>query len=435
MPPLKAFATYVGGLEVLATDLMSAREPINQNEQVIAALDGGTSAALRRVVPILERRKMGAFFTPSVMAGEAVLFFEGPLPDDAVFMDPACGAGDLLIAVARQLSLEHDLGSTLRAWGQQLIGFDLQPEFIQATKIRLILTALERGARLGATPLPTEEDLFPYIRVGDGLSQIDFFRRATHIILNPPFPKTVVEKCSWASEKVSAAAIFIDACVSHARPGTKIVAILPDVLRSGSNYRRWRGYIVSKASVEATEVCGEFDTWTDVNVFKLRLTVGPGTGLFEGPEWWEDEAEGDTVVGDLFDIKVGRVVPYRDPEVGPLYPYIYPRVLPQWAVVNVFPHRRRFSGEVFSPPFVAVRRTSRPSHQYRAVGTIISGSRDVAVENHLIVLSPLDGFVKTCQGLLRALRTQETNDWLNDRIRCRHLTVPAIRDLPLRVNL
>jgi hypothetical protein len=431
MPRLIGFNDYVSGLEALATELQLSSAGRPHDDRISAALDGGTSAELRRVIPILERREMGAFFTPSRMAKQGAEFFDGQFPDDAVFLDVACGAGDLLIAIANLLPVEQDLGSTLTIWGQRLAGFDIEPDFIRATKARLVLTALARGARIGDTPIPTGDDLFPLIRVGDGLTQIDAIRRATFIFINPPFLRmTAPRGCCWASAKVSAAAIFIDVCVSYAQPSTQIVAILPDVLRSGSNYKRWRQHIASKATIDKVATIGQFDYWTDVDVFILRLSVRAGAGQFTNHDWWGEGVSHSSTVGDLFEIQVGRVVPYRDPERGPQYAYIYPRVLPAWDVVRSFTRRRRFSGLTFRPPFVAVRRTSRPGHEYRAVGTIISGHEDVAVENHLLVLSPNDGKVRTCRSLLDVLRAPQTNIWLNERIRCRHLTVQSVRNIP-----
>ena len=147
MPTLNGFEAYVSGLEALAAEILLTPSGIVHDERMTAALDGGTSAALRRVVPILERREMGAFFTPSSLATHGVEFFGSSIPDDAVFIDMACGGGDLLIAVAQLLPIDPDLGRTLTMWGRRLIGFDLQEEFIRATKARLILTALARGAR------------------------------------------------------------------------------------------------------------------------------------------------------------------------------------------------------------------------------------------------------------------------------------------------
>ena len=67
----------------------------------------------------------------------------------------------------------------------------------------------------------------------------------------------------------------------------------------------------------------------------------------------------------------------------------------------------------------------------RAVGSIILGSNPVAVENHLIVVKPKRGGIKECEFLLNNLRNAQTKTWLDERIRCRHLTVGVLRELPV----
>ena len=79
---------------------------------------------------------------------------------------------------------------------------------------------------------------------------------------------------------------------------------------------------------------------------------------------------------------------------------------------------------------MVVRRTSRPGDKYRAVGTVIRGHGLVAVENHLLVLRPKDRTVASCDRLLAVLKDAAANEFLDRRIRCRHLTVSALRDLP-----
>lgn len=433
MPKLKAFEAYTSELEALAKETIAAPlHAIDFNKDIIVALDGGSSAALRRMVPIEERREIGAFFTSSSLAEQTLDFLKEPIPEGSVFLDCACGAGDLLLAAARRLPVYSDLPRTLSVWGEQLIGFDLQPEFIRAARARLVLLAIERGARKNRKSVALDNKLFPLIQIADGLSQWGDLSRVTHITINPSFAKQIVpDSCSWATERVSSAAVFLHACVSNATPGTKIVAILPDVLRSGSNYKKWREEIATAATVEEIKLIDKFDTWTDVHVFMIRLTVSAAENRGICSSWCNgNTAENAIRVGDKFNIEVGRVVPHRDPKKGRWYPYIHSRVLPRWETVRTFPKHWRFAGKVFKPPFVAVRRTSRPDDQYRAVGTLISGRQEIAVENHLIVLTPKDGLVRTCRELLEVLQTVETNDWLDERIRCRHLTVPALQELP-----
>ena len=100
-----------------------------------------------------------------------------------------------------------------------------------------------------------------------------------------------------------------------------------------------------------------------------------------------------------------------------------------------FPESRRHEGKVYAPPFVAIRRTSRPGHPYRATATIIAGKIPVAVENHLIVCEPKNGTLRTCRELMRQLKTEAVNEFLNARIRCRHLTVGSVAAIPFAVRV
>jgi hypothetical protein len=182
--------------------------------------------------------------------------------------------------------------------------------------------------------------------------------------------------------------------------------------------------------IESVEVFGAFDAWADVDVFFLRsiLAASPSG---QAARWWEPPALGAAGrVGDRIDVHVGPVVPHRHPKLGRWYPYVYARLLPAWGVLDVRnAPRRRFQGRTFTPPFVAVRRTSAPSDPQRAVGTIITGERPVAVENHLLILEPREKSLARCEDLLAVLRDSRTKSWLDERIRCRHLTVSALRDL------
>src|SRR5260370_36345176 len=238
--------------------------------------------------------------------------------------------------------------------------------------------------------------------------------------------------CKWNAGLVTEAALFLEKCVKNALPGAKIVAILPDVLRTGSRYVRWRECIEKYAKIEEVKLAGCFDASTDVDTFVCKLLVSNNASK-GGLDWWISNPVLDRStrkVDDYFEVRVGPVVPYRDPLDGPSYPYIHAHRLPTWQSIEANSEFRNFSGTTFVPPFVVVRRTSRPSDRYRAVGTIIVGEHPVAVENHLIVLKPRSNTLDECVELLDVLRCTKTNDWLNERIRCRHLTVTALRELP-----
>jgi hypothetical protein len=129
-------------------------------------------------------------------------------------------------------------------------------------------------------------------------------------------------------------------------------------------------------------------------------------------------------------IHVGPVVPFRHAKKGPCHRYLTTHNAPPWETVSQVNDQRRFSGTVFHPPLVVVRRTSRRNDRFRAVGTIMNTKSSLAIENHLMVLLPRDGSLKTCQKLLRCLKRLDTTAWLNDRICCRHLTVSSLASLP-----
>lgn len=396
-----------------------------------AALDGQPSAELRRQVPIDVLRETGAFFTGSALAKLAIRAAGLRLTADVKILDPACGAGDLLVAFVGHLPCSSDLKSTLRDWGQQVLALDVQPDFVRATKLRLALAAIRRQSPASRKKLPSLDDLFPGIGLGSSLVEENVYKQATHILINPPFtPVDAPEACAWGSGKVNSAAVFMDACISRSDPDTQIVAILPDVLRSGSRYAKWRHLFEDRVALRKIQIIGQFDRHTDVDVFLVVGQIRKKNKSVHRFDWVPPEQSGGVRVSDKFEVSVGAVVSYRDPHEGAWFPFIQARDLPSWEVVSVFCHHRRFNGQTFRPPFVVVRRTSRPSDKHRAVGTVIRGRRRIAVENHLIVLRPKDRTVASCNRLLAVLKDKEANEFLDLRIRCRHLTVSALSDLP-----
>jgi hypothetical protein len=429
---MDAFAPYVDALEELAWRALNRGSLGPEADHAAAALDGQPGAALRDLVPLTVRRATGAFFTGAALAARAVEPYSGTLSCTSRVVDPACGAGDLLTACARSLPIGPDLATTIAAWGEQLRGFDIHPDFVRATKIRLILLALSRGVPVGTATVPPLHEMFPGLETREGLAGLTLRDAASHIVLNPPYSKAPAPPdCRWGSGKVSLAALFLDRCLTAASPGTRIVAILPDVLRTGSLYAKWRAAVEARAIVESVQVFGPFDAWADVDVFILRLRTTASASEQE-TRWWKPPISAAAErVSDHFEVHIGPVVPHRHPKLGRWYPYLYARRVPAWGTVNVdVGSRRRFQGRTFMPPFVAVRRTSAPRDRQRAVGTIIVGERPVAVENHLLVLKPHDQSLARCQALLTILGDTRTKLWLDERIRCRHLTAAALRDLP-----
>lgn len=426
---LNDYVSYAGRLDTLLERYLTEAPSPEMRAAVEAALDGQPGEELRRLVSIDVLRADGIFFTGSRLARRALEPILPSLDGRSVILDPACGAGDLLLCAAEALPLAPDAEATLRSWGEQLHGWDLHDELVAIAKRRLLLAVLSRfpaGSWASAVPQ------VPFSRVEakcafEGAAGIG---RATHILMNPPYAGTEASTgCTWGSGRVSQAAVFLDTILEHARQGSRIVAILPDVLRSGTRYRRWRQEIESRATIERVEPVGLFSTWADVDVFILELRIAKPASK-TAVSWRQCGTTAGARVADLFELRIGPVVDYRAPHRGPWYPFIHPRILPAWGTVTHIEKQRRFEGSVLEPPFVAVRRTSRPGDRHRAVGTLIAGSSSVAVENHLICLQPKDGGHSTCLDLLEVLRNERTTSWLDQRIRCRHLTVGALGELP-----
>ncbi|WP_345842096.1 N-6 DNA methylase [Shewanella algae] len=381
---------------------------------------------LRELLSIDEMREAGSFFTGQELASKAVSAFRKPINIESAVLDPTCGAGNLLIEVSRKLGVQETLSETLKLWGKNLWGFDIHVHFIEATKLRLIIEALNRGVKQDCE-LEDAFKLLPNIRVQDALTITkDNLSNVTHVIMNPPFTICSSPKINyWKEGKVNAAGIFIDTYLRVLPKGCQISAILPDVLRSGSRYNDFRLFTAESMKAKV-EIWGRFNNKTDVDVFLLSGSIE----LNKDGITWHNFEKKSACISNFFDVRTGPLVAYRDPEEGKEYPYLYSKNCPKWETIKSVPDRRRFSGTVLTPPFVVVKRTSSPSDKDRASATLINLDKPVAVENHIIVIKPKDGKVETCKKLMKVLQSEQTNIFLNERIRLRHLTVGVVKDIP-----
>ncbi len=426
----ETFAPYVDHLATLL--VATVRDGADARKAELAsALDGQPGQQLRKLYTISDLRDTGTYFTGSALANRLVTALANHLPGADRVVDPACGAGDLLVACARHLPLQATVAETLKDWGERLTGFDINSAFVDATRYRLALLAFERtksSPREIRKTLPLEK-IFPNIQLRSGIKEWELVSAPAVIVVNPPFSYGLAEKsCTWAQGRISQAATFMDNCLSNSARGTRILAILPDVLRTGSRYAKWRQMITAKATVHSVEIAGQFDELTEISVFLLELEVGADTGVTT--RWAHPTNTTVRTVKDLFDVHVGPVVPFRLNHKGRWCTYIHSEQLPPWATVRKIDQHVRFAGTTYMPPFVAIRRTSKADYQVRCIGTLVTGSLPMAVENHLLIALPKDKKVGTCKKLLEVLKRDTTSAWMNERIRCRHLTVGSVGDLP-----
>lgn len=385
-------------------------------------LNGVPYKAFRQSVSLEDRRELGTFFSSPELGRELARALQPRLPKGGLVLDPTCGIGDLLIAFAEELPLAGSLNETIESWGSQLAGIDQREDLVAMTKARLVALARSRGGF--SAPITAVDWLFPDIIVGDMRRETELIARADGILFNPPFGGvTEHDVADWGTGKLSAAAILLDAILEARAPGVAIAAVLPDVLRSGSRYRKFRERILAMEVSGGFRSHGRFDAWTDVDVFTTLLVPEPGP-------LWAPPPPAERTVGDRFTVRVGPVVPHRHEQKGQWQRFICAKTVPAWAEAFTPRASRRFKGTLFQPPFVVIRRTSSPSDRKRAVGAIIVGEKPVAVENHLIVLMPNDGRYESCAELLGVLNTDATTTYLNGLIRCRHLTTGSVISIP-----
>lgn len=381
---------------------------------------------LRKLLTIEEMREAGSFFTGQALATKSISAFSKPITLRSVVLDPTCGAGNLLIAASRKLGISTKLSETLRDWGKVLWGFDIHAHFIEAAKLRLIIEAINRGVEQDCE-LEEAFSLLSHICVKDALDiKKEDINSVTHMIMNPPFTIWSSPKVDyWKEGRVNAAGILFDKYLRLLPKNCLISAILPDVLRSGSRYSDFRNFVSSsmKANIE---IWGRFNKKTDVDIFLLSGTVKNNNDIL----MWHSAKSYNSSISDYFNVRTGPLVAYRDPQEGVEYAYFYPKNCPQWKVITEATDRRKFTGKPLKPPFVVIKRTSSPSDRNRASATIINLKELVVIENHMIVVTPKDGKVSTCKRLLSTLKNESTNDFLNERIRLRHLTVGVVKDIP-----
>lgn len=387
-----------------------------------AWLDGLPAQQLRNQIDLATRRREGIYLTGAPRAAALLRGLGSVGADGTSVLDPACGTGDLLVSLAKRLPVAPTPDDTLKLWGRILNGWDVRQDLVDIAKHRLALLAAVRS--LGpAQEMPDLDGSLMNIRVSDGLLNLSEGRRFTHIVMNPPFGNVVI-----GSGLRSRAAEFLEKAVTALHPDGQLFAILPDVIRSGTRYRATRELVERSGTVRHIELLGQFDQDADIDVFSLILVNRAASGA---QNWYQVPAKtGRPCLGDTCSVTVGPVVPHRHMEVGPPHPYVNARILlgrPQFDLGSA--PVRRFSGTLVAPPFVVIRRTSRPDDLPRANATVVTGSKPAAVENHLIVLKPERQSIAACRQVAELVKSQVVTEWLNKRLRCRHLTVSAIREI------
>ena len=121
-PSMTLYDSYVSSVEELALAALNLGVSCQTASVPSGLLDGQAGAALRKTIPLQMRREQGAFFSSSDLRATALQPSQEPIASPGTFLDPAVGAGDLLIEVSRQFPVQQDLAETIRRWGLLLHG-------------------------------------------------------------------------------------------------------------------------------------------------------------------------------------------------------------------------------------------------------------------------------------------------------------------------
>ncbi|MCM2496033.1 SAM-dependent methyltransferase [Burkholderia glumae] len=401
-------------------------------------LDGEAGRAVERLIDRETRARHGIFFSGHVLAERAATYLKEQIASGHAVYDPTCGAGDLLIQAAKMMPIRSSVHETLQDWGARLYGTDLHEVFVETARRRLTLLALYRHGSSQATVSLVNglRNYFPGLRVGDYLSSDCRPPAPCCYLMNPPFVTELAPGwVTWSTGRIQMAGAFLELAIRNALPGEHISAILPDVLRSGTRYARWRDAIAALAEVSLVEPYGRFDSATDVDVFVVHIVKPEGSGhqCARWPSIKRKALPARVPLSNLASVSVGAVVPHRHGNRGPWRCYLAVANAPAFGETTVR-LKRRFSGTVVTPPFLVVRRTSNPSDKDRLITTIVVGDEPVAVENHLIVIKPHGESVAECRKIAKALSDTAARQWLDETIRCRHLTTKVLKDIPLSLG-
>ncbi|WP_236177185.1 hypothetical protein [Pseudomonas qingdaonensis] len=419
--PLSSFATAL----MTAGDLDEGT--LCPEKLVSDLMNGHATDFVYNTLSLSDRRRHGVFFSGASWAKK--ILAGNDLTGWQRFVDPSVGVGDLLLEICRSLPLQKTASETIRDWGDRLVAVDLRKSFLDIAWMRIQALAFHRhAAEKGQSNKILFKELPMNFLVGDAL-EIDLQLTPDDcVVMNPPYQRIQAPENSFAGKgKRSAAALHLEHITRIAPPGAGIFALIPDVLRSGSSYAKFRIKLRNLVNVISFEPFGAFGTQADIDVAILVATSKPPEEALTEPQ---PEVSNEQCIEDFFSVSVGPVVPHRTPTDGKPYAYLTAKNAVVGEEIKVASEFATYSCRTERGPFVIVRRTSSPSDRKRARSTLFSSREEALVENHLLILKPKDKKISTCRSLLSVLDDDRTDAWLNHRIRCRHLTVGAIKSLP-----
>jgi len=347
-------------------------------EAAIAAENlGGAAAAMRpnqaayfigtiytAALPDAYRAAHGIFYTPPDLLEHLLVMAEeaGVVWSDCRTLDPACGGGAFLVAVAlrMQAALEGiDPAFILQRIGAKLRGFDIDPfgAWLAQAQLELALQGLIVQAGRVAPPIVETRDSLALSSQEIGVYDL--------VIGNPPYGRVSLDAERRASfhrgiyGHANLYGLFTDAALHWTKPGGIIAYVTPTSMLSGLYYKALRRLLATEAPPLSVNFVAERDgVFEDVLQETMLATYRKG-GLGLGGEVGFIGANSGRGTRRT---RAGRFSLPAQPEA----PWLLPRVPTQAALtrrIRSMPHRLKDYGYgVSTGPLV----WNRHKDQFRA---------------------------------------------------------------------
>ncbi|MGH9552885.1 MAG: Eco57I restriction-modification methylase domain-containing protein, partial [Terriglobales bacterium] len=228
------------------------------------------------------------WFTPEWIAGFLVNSCLSECSLETVrFLDPACGAGHLLVAAMRSLAGTDAKQRLPRILSESLFGLDIDPLMLELSAFALYLESRAMVREALELPLPSlfcigtadgADSLGSLHLAASDLRQLQLFspwhaaalelsrlpRRFTAIASNPPYlshrtlPPVVSDflKKHFPSAQYDLYAAFLSLSVALLEPGGRMAAICQQSFLSIQRYERLRQEIAAQCRIEAVAMLG-----------------------------------------------------------------------------------------------------------------------------------------------------------------------------------
>lgn len=214
-------------------------------------------------LPGVERSKHGRHYTPQPLAGELwamtkrAMGWKRPRSLTGRVMDPACGAGALLLPVLRDhlgAAARIDAQLALNALPNYIVGIDNDPSAVWLANVLLaseMLPILARTERARRKPLPA------LVRHGDGLGSVDEPVQA--VIMNPPYGRVRLggeERTRFADFLYGHAnlyGLFMAAALDVLDNEGVLAALIPTSFLAGRYFENLRAVFAESAALREIE--------------------------------------------------------------------------------------------------------------------------------------------------------------------------------------